>query len=270
MLDSKEVTVKTLRAIVLLALFAAPAAAQTGVGVSPPRVVLSGQPGDVLEGVVVVDHPGNDAPMQVDVSLSDVAVQPDGEPVYLSPGAVPQSAATWIAVSPPSFALQPKESHEVRYAVHVPADAKPGTHWAVIFFDSGPVQKRQAKGVGVNMRVRVGHVVYVNVGEIVISGQIRGVRYQPPAGKNPAEVRVRFRNTGNGLMRLNGYVELRDENGKVAARGQVSNAASLPGYEYEIAAQFKEPPPKGSYLVLIMLDYGGEEAIIGEGRVQVP
>ncbi len=261
---------KTLRAVVLMVVFASFAAAQTGVGVSPPRVVIEAHPGDTVQGVVVVDHPGNDAPMQVDVSLSDVIVHPSGEPVYLDPGSIPQSAATWISVAPPSFTLAPKEVREIRYAVHVPQDASDGTHWAVIFFDSGPAQKQQAKGVGVKMRVRVGHVVYVNIGQITKSGEIRGVRYQPPTARNPAEIRVRFRNTGNGLMRLNGYVELRNEDGEVVARAKIDNAASLPGYEYEISGQIEAPPSSGEYLALIMLDYGGDEAIIGEGKVQVP
>jgi len=261
---------KALRVIVSFVIFASLAAAQTGVGVSPPRVVLEASPGDTIQGVVVVDHPGNDAPMEVEVGLSDVAVQPSGEPVYLDPGSIPQSAATWISVKPPSFTLAAKESREIRYTVSVPADCPDGTHWAVIFFDSGPAQKQQAKGVGVKMRVRVGHVVYVDVGQITRSGEIRGVRYQPPTARNPAEIRVRFRNTGNGLMRLNGYVELRDANGKAVGRATINNAASLPGYEYEISAQLEEQLASGEYLALIMLDYGGDEAIIGEGKVRVP
>ncbi|WP_457629866.1 P pilus assembly protein, chaperone PapD [Oceanithermus sp.] len=261
---------KTLCAIVFAAAFPALVLAQTGVGVSPPRVVLEAQPGETVQGVVVVDHPGSDAPMQVDVSLSDVIVQPNGEPAYLDPGSVPQSAALWISVAPPSFTLAPKETREIRYSVHIPPGCASGTHWAVIFFDSGPVQKSQTKGVGVKMRVRVGHVVYVNVGRITQKGAIRGVRYQPPTSRNPPEIRVRFRNTGNGLMRLNGYVELRDAAGETVGRAVISNAASLPGYEYEISGQLEQAPASGEYLALIMLDYGGDEALIGEGKVRVP
>ena len=260
----------TLRVFTALAVFTSIVIAQTGVGVSPPRVILKAQPGDTVQGVVVVDHPGSDAPMEVRVSLSDVIVQPDGEPVYLDPGSIPQSAASWISVDPPSFVLAAKETREIYYAIHVPANSSDGSYWAVIFFDSGPVQKQRSQGVGVRMRVRVGHVVYVNVGQIIQKGEIRGVRYLPPSSRNPAEVRVRFRNTGNGLMRLNGYVELRNIDGKTVTRATINNAASLPGYEYEVTAQVKNPPPRGEYLVLVMLDYGGSEAIIGEGKVQVP
>jgi len=261
---------KTLRAVISIVVFLSLAAAQTGVGVSPPRVIIAAEPGETVQGMVVVDHPGNDAPMKVDIGLSDVAVQPNGEPVYLDPGSIPQSAATWISVAPPSFMLSPKEAREIHYAVHVPDNCNDGTYWAVIFFDSGPVENQQSDGVGVKMRVRVGHVVYVNVGRIVKSGEIRGVRYQPPTARNPAEIRVRFRNTGNGLMRLNGYVELHDLEGNTVTKATINNAASLPGYEYEIPAQVKSKLRSGDYLALIMIDYGGTEAIIGEGRVHVP
>jgi len=261
---------KTLRAVTLIVIFASFAAAQTGVGVSPPRVAINANPGDVVQGVVLVDHPGNDAPMQVDVSLSDVVVQSSGEPVYLDPGSIPQSAAEWISFKPTSFVLSPKSSQEIRYTVHIPADTREGTYWTVMFFDSGPVQEQREKGIGMEVRVRVGHVIYVNVGQITKSGEIRGLRYQPPTGRNPAEIRVRFHNTGNGLMRLNGYVELRNKNGKTIARAKINNVASLPGYEYEIPAPIKKELPGGDYLVLVMIDYGGDEAIVGEGKVRVP
>lgn len=261
---------RTLCAVVLAGVLSTLALAQTGVGVSPPRAVLEAQPGQLVQGVVVVDHPGNDAPMRVDVSLSDVVVQPDGELVYLPPGSIPRSAASWVTVQPLSFVLAPKGAREVRYAVQVPEGTPPGTYWTVLFFDSGPVQEEQGKGVGVRMRIRVGHVIYVNVGTITRSGRIEGVRYVPPAAKSPPQLRVQFRNTGNGLLRLNGYVELRDAGGQVVARGEIKNAASLPGFSYELAAPLASPPPGGDYVALIMLDYGGDQVIVGEGTVHVP
>jgi len=243
--------------------------AQTGVGVSPPRAVYQAAPGTRVEGAVWVDHPGQAGAMRVRGMLSDVLVQPDGEPVYLDPGSHPRSLARWLSYRPLSFVLQPKEVREVRYTIEVPPNAQDGTYWAVLFFDSGPLRENPTKGIGVRFRVRVGHVIYVNVGRITRSGRIEGLRYLPPRGKHPAQLRIKFRNTGNGLMRLNGVAELRDPGGKLVAKAVVNNAASLPGTAYEIAARFDRPPPPGRYVALVKLDYGEAAVILGEDEVVV-
>jgi len=262
--------VKAFCTIAALFLLSLSAWAQTGVGVSPPRQMLTAEPGATVKGMVVVDHPGSDAPMKVKVSLSDVIVQPDGNLMYLAPGSIPQSAAKWLTIPEVSFPLMPKESHELRYSLAIPQSAKPGTYWAVIFFESGPLQEASEKGIGVKMRVRVGHVVYVNVGEVTQKGNIEGIRYQPAAAKTHPQLRVKFNNTGNGLMRLSGFVELKDSNGKTVAKGTIHNAASLPGYNYEISADLEKAPPSGDYVALIKLDYGGNQVIVGEGKVRIP
>jgi hypothetical protein len=244
--------------------------AQTGVGVSPPRAVFAAAPGQVIEGRVFVDHPGRTGAMRVKAFLNDVLVDPAGEPVYLDPGVQPRSLAPWTNYAPLSFTLEPKEVREVRYTIRVPEDARDGTYWAVLFFDSGPLEESEARGVGVRMRVRVGHVIYVEVGRITRSGRIEGVRYRPPAGKNPPQLRIKFRNTGNGLMRLNGRVELRGPGGEVVALATVRNAASLPGMAYEIGAPLDRTPPPGRYVALVRLDYGEAEVIVAEGEVNVP
>lgn len=244
--------------------------AQTGVGVSPPRAVYEAVPGQVIEGSVFVDHPGRTGAMRVNAFLNDVLVGPDGEPVYLDPGAQPRSLAPWMSYAPLSFALEPKEVREVRYTIRVPEDAADGTYWAVLFFDSGPLEESEARGVGVRMRVRVGHVIYVNVGRVTRAGRVEGLRYRPPEGRNPAQVRIKFRNTGNGLMRLSGRVELRDAEGRVVARARVHNAASLPQMAYEIGAALDRTPPPGRYVALVRLDYGEAEVIVAEGEVEVP
>ena len=256
--------------VVLLFWLGVSAVAQTGVGVSPPRAAYKAHAGQTIEGSVAVDHPGRSRPMRVEATLHDVLVRPDGEPVYLEPGSHPRSAAGWITYAPLEFVLEPKQARTVHYSIQVPEGTPDGTYWAVLFFDSGPLEEPQAQGVGVRVRVRVGHVIYVHVGEITQGGRIEGMRYLPPEGKNPARIAIRFRNTGNGLMRLSGRVELRDEEGQVVAVGKVNNAASLPGYAYEIAATLDRTPPPGRYVALVRLEYGTPEVIVGEGEVEVP
>lgn len=154
--------------------------------------------------------------------------------------------------------------------MQVPPDAEAGTYWGIIFFESGPAQERQeGGGIGIRVRTRVGHVVYVDVGRVVRSGRIQGVRYQPPSGREGAVLRVVFQNTGNGVLRLKGRVEVRDAQGKVVAQALVPETASLPGATHEVPAPLEKPLSPGRYVVLAVLDYGEASLIAGEARLEV-
>ncbi|GLV46968.1 hypothetical protein TJA_01440 [Thermus sp. LT1-2-5] len=254
----------------LLALLTLAAQAQTGVGVSPPRALYPATPGASLTGSVLVDHPGRSGTLQVEVVLQDVLLQADGRPLYLDPGSHPRSLARWLSVNPLTFFLQPQATQEVRYTVQVPGGVGPGTYWGIIFFESAPAGAREGQGgLGIRVKTRVGHVVYVEVGQVTRSGRIQGFRYLPPSREGPAQVRLSFQNTGTGLLRLKGRVEVRDLQGRPLAQAEVPETASLPGATHEIPAPLKEPLAPGRYLVLAVLDYGSPSLIAGEGRIEV-
>ena len=59
-----------MRKLLSLALLLSLAQAQTGVGVSPPRVLLPLAPGASATQTVVVDHPGRQGTLRVSVVLS--------------------------------------------------------------------------------------------------------------------------------------------------------------------------------------------------------
>ena len=266
-------SIRRLALISLLFLVPAGALAQSGVGISPPRVELATNPGAELTQTIVVDHPGTVGTMEVDVNLSDVLLGPDGSAIYLDPGLHPRSLSPWLSLTPLRFTLAPQERTEARYTVQVPADAEDGTYWGVVFFESGTVRPDEApaQGIGVRTRVRVGHVVYVHVGEVLREGRIGGIRFLPSAAANrPAEVRIVFQNTGNGLVRLSGTVEVRTMEGVLVDELSVTNVASFPGATHEIAVAVEEALDAGEYLVLAVLDYGEATVVAGEGIISVP
>jgi len=257
----------------LALLVCAGALAQSGVGISPPRVEVQTNPGVELTQTIIVDHPGTVGTMEVDVTVSDVLLGPDGSAIYLDPGLHPRSLGPWLSLTPLRFTLAPQERAEARYTVQVPADAEDGTYWGVVFFESGTVRDDQApaQGIGVRTRVRVGHVVYVHVGAVSREGQISGIRFEPPTSTNrPATVRIVFQNTGNGLLRLNGTIEVRTMDAVLVDELTVTNVASFPGATHEIAVAVDEALVAGEYLVLAVLDYGEATVVAGEGLITVP
>jgi hypothetical protein len=245
--------------------------AQSGVGMSPPRAELQATPGARLTQAVLVDNPSGVAALEVTTTLNDVLLQPDGTMLYLPPGSHETSLSDWLAVNPLNFVLGAGETQEVTYTVQVPDDAQDGTYWTILFFESQvPGGAEPAQGIGIQTRVRVGHVAYVDVGQVSRSGEIEGFRYQP-AGANPADtVQIMFRNTGNGLVRAEGHLELRSTSGELVHALEIPATATFPGYASEIQALLPAPLESGEYLVLAVLDYGQASVVTGEGWLEVP
>ncbi len=256
-------------ALALAALYGM-ALAQTGVGVSPPRTIFDAQPGEVITRSIQVDHPGNRGILAVTVGFNDFLLDPKGNAVYLPPASHPRSLLPWISVNPLEFRLNPKATQEVRYTLTIPEDAEPGSYWGIVFFDSEPANAAEnTAGVGVRFRVRVGHVIYVNIPPLKRSGAIVGMRYQPPKGDNPAEIRVSFENEGNAALRLSGRVEVRTESGVLVQTARLSDAPSLPGSTHEVGAVLKKPLEPGRYVTLAVFDYGQSDLVAGEGSIEV-
>lgn len=82
----------------LSALFFGAALAQTGVGVSPPRVEIEAQPGDVIQRAVAVDHPGDRGVLEVTAGFNDFLLGPEGNALYLPPDSQERSLLGWISV----------------------------------------------------------------------------------------------------------------------------------------------------------------------------
>ena len=248
--------------------------AQTGVGVSPPRAELQMAAGGQITQEIEVDNPGNSTSLRVTTSLSDALFNPDGSVLYLEPGSHPNSLSNWLAINPLQFVLDPAGEEAVQYTVQAPADTKTGTYWTVLFFESEPAngEATQAEGgIGITSRVRVGHIIYVDIGQVTRQGEIIGVRYQETAGsENSGEVRVNFRNTGNGLARVQGKVEIRDTAGKLIQTLTVEDTPCFPGYSREVVVPLTKPLPPGNYIALAVLDYGEASVAAGEGNFQLP
>jgi hypothetical protein len=260
---------KSYRLIALLAAImlslAGTSLAQVGVGVSPPRAELRALPGEQRSQTVVVNHPGPRGTIEVTTSLGDILLQPTGESVLLEPGSHPRSLAAWLSINPLQFSLEPQSRQDVRYTVQVPAEAAPGTYWVVLFFDSEtPGTDAPGAFSSLTTQVRVGHLIYVTVGEPTLGGQIVSIRHEQ------SEIRTTFQNTGNGLLRLSGRVEVRNSEGELLQTLAIANQASLPGATHDLVTALPEPLGSGTYVLLAVLDYGAATVVAGEAQIGVP
>lgn len=237
---------------------------------SPPRVQLAALAGSQVTGIVSVDNPNPVTALDVTVSMNDVLMGPSGELIWLEPGSHQWSLAPWLTVNPLEFTLGPAQGRAVSYTVTVPDGAPDGTYWSTLFLDSaGPNgYERDIQGIGVVTRVRVGHFVYVDVGNPTRQGRIVGLTYDPGV-EAPPSVRVQISNTGTGLLRLSGSVEVRDAMGGLVERVTVEDEASFPGATHDILFPLASRLAPGNYTLLAVLDYGGSSVLLGDAEVSV-
>lgn len=196
-------------------------------------------------------------------------MNPDGSILYGEAGHHPHSIAAWTTATPLTFNLPGGAAKDVNYTIDVPHDTHPGTYWSVLFFESETQRAPEAQqGFNITTVVRVGHIIYVTVGQPTLEGSIAGIRYDAASG--PGALRITFQNSGDGLLRLNGRIEVRTLQGELVQTLALEGEASFPGATHDLVAPLKEPLPSGEYVVLAVLDYGEAVVIAGEGEVEVP
>ncbi|MCA1791578.1 MAG: hypothetical protein LC667_17530 [Thioalkalivibrio sp.] len=249
-------------ALVLALLVGSPVEA-ADIGLTPPRLILSAQPGDTVTAVFSVLTSAA-TEQSVESATSDWFLGVDGELAFVPPGTTPHSAAGWLALESGTFALAPSSSREVRLEVTVPEDAE-GTHHAMVFFTVVP-PPTDTPGVGVTTTTRVGLTVYVTVTGTERSGSELVDLYQP----DPTTLAAVVVNTGNTVMRLGGAIELRNEAGDVVHRLPVPDVPVLRESEREVRFDLPDDLEPGFYVVLALIEDDRGGVLAGELPIEIP
>lgn len=244
--------------------------AQTAVAIDPPAAIFSAQPGEEKTASIVIANPGPE-PTRVRVSLSDWTYQPDGQPIYLDPGTLPESASPWITFTPAEFVLAGHEKKIVRYTIQVPDDAAAGTHWSVLFFLGEDPEAQPGANIA-TFKIRVAHTIYVNVPPIDPDGRVIGIAALPPNQPDlPITIGIQYANTGNSAYAVTGKLEVRDASGAVVGEADIDRTVVLPGTTRVLLANFYGPLQKGNYVILAVLNYGSKTVdIAGQTVVSLP
>lgn len=248
------------------------ARAQGTIGLDPVVNRFGAQPGQQITNTINIWNPfEGDTKLRVIGSLSDFQYSEGGRISFPKAGTLPRSAASWITFTPSELTLSPKERREVRYTVNVPAGAKPGSYWAVLFLEAENPEAN-AKNVLASFNVRVGHTIWVNVGPLTNTGEVSGIFEQAPKTEtDPLGLTVQYNNTGNAAAIVNGRIELRDERGKLTATLPLTRVVSLPGQSTVMQLNWLGPAPAGKYTALAVLNNGSNTTdIVGEYSFTLP
>jgi hypothetical protein len=186
-----------------------------------------------------------------------------GTPEFHKPNTLPGSCSPWLQINPVDLTVAPGETQEVRYTLDVPANAQ-GTYRTILMFETATTP-----GAGgsrpVNVRGRVGSVLYVQVGTLAKRARVKEFHV------TPEKTRVTVENTGTSHLRLKGTLQFRNAKDEIVQQVPTPGAVILPGGEALRDLIIDTPKlPSGPYTVTLLLDYGGEVLLGARARVQLP
>ena len=250
--------------VVLVSLWSVPQSpvyAALDMGVTPSKFDLELGPGETSTQLVRVSNAGTER-THFRAYVMDWHLSQRGEFIAIPAGTGQRSASSWIVVSPAEFDLGPGEVQEVRVGIKVPQGVA-GSYRSVVFFESAPAQVSRV--FGVSIASRLGVMIYITIrGTAVKQGGIVDLAAEYEAGKGTIAGQIGFENTGNVHLTLKPTVELRDGEGRRVARTELPSAVSLPDSYLEIPFTWETKLPAGEYIMLVVIDYGGNSKVAGQ------
>lgn len=260
---SKAFPSKTMRMRILawvaagLALLSvAPASAQN-FAVSP--AVLRFSPGSDSAQVNLIQIRNNGkADLTLRLYLGDFDQTESGENRFLTFGQHPSTCQGRIEVYPGQLTLLPGEQQPVRVKMSPGA----GVCWAVVFAEAAQ-RSTQGISIGVRSAVKVFAVPQnsVSAGEVLsTSASVRN---------DTVKVATEFLNSGTVPVRPAGRVEVRTADGQVVTAEDVEAFTVLPGSKRQVALAVPARLPSGRYVVVTILDFGGEYLVGGQATFDV-
>lgn len=204
------------------------AEAAQGFTIFPAKISLDIDKGAEQSSRIKVTNAGDDK-VGVLVSVQDmVPTSGSGGFNYVPKAPGITSLVDWISIDKNVFSLKPNESKEVPFTIKVPADASPGSRFAIVFFATGAPP---GKGGQLNVSARVGALVFLTVpgdfkqtGEILNFGSNNKFLFQ----KEPIIFKFDFSNTGTVYFEPKGAITITNIFRKITDTIPVEGQVVLP------------------------------------------
>ena len=253
--------------------------------IDPMRIVFSAPPGAVEEGTIRVTNVG-EYPTSLSVQRIDFFFDAQGGLVPLEPGTLGGASLNpLLEYTPSSLSLDPQETGLISYRVQLPPESI-GSHWAGLVIEEEPqTPEEETEGIAVRTEFRIAYVVclyhnppgrpgepWIRITEVnaaIVSSQEN--RAATEQQQRVVWISVTVENLTDVVVTPTGWIEARDSTGATVDGVEIHSFALLPHAQRTLIAQFvAEDWEEGAYLVVAVLDAGGETLAAGQALVEVP
>ena len=247
--------------------------ALAGYTIVPMQFTLSGKPGETVTCTMKAENMGEE-PISIKISTKDFIKGLHGEEKQVETGTVKRGCARWIRISPQKLDLAPHEIRVINFSMTVPMDGR-GTYWGNILVSqvSKPTLSKTIKKGETSFQIFALQDMLIRVLENVPGteqkkGVITDVSVKDQKAGGMTTIEVIFENQGNSLLKCNGQIQVRDENGETVKTIPLEYGHApftvYPDGRRIVYGHIKEKLPPGDYILLTIIDYGGEDLVAGE------
>lgn len=198
--------------------------------VIPPTIDQKLNPGQNASGTLKVINQ-TDQPVTFKATVQDYIVDNNnGVPHILPPDTLSGkfSGSSWIGVYPSTFTLNAGDKQELSYYVQIPADARPGGHYAAVIYTPVLSPSQQASGASVN--AQVGTLFYLTInGPITESANVTKFFTDFLHEFGPINIKTTIQNHGDLHIKPIGAIVLYDIFGKKSQVVGLSENNIFPG-----------------------------------------
>lgn len=214
-MKSRSSLPESLRITLCLLLLAATQAAANGfsVLVSPPRLELSGKPGEVIRDHIEISNPDNRS-ISLELRTADWDMSETGATTFYPPELQPGSCRPWARIERHQLRLPAQASKRYRFQIDIPADATAGECRLALLLQAPEEDAVMARADALTIPVqgRIAVVIYVTVGDARADLLLKALRLEEVNGQlQPVAL---IHNQGNAHARTAGFVDATDADGK--------------------------------------------------------
>ena len=245
----------------LVASVFAAAPMQAQLAIDKLDLVLRPDGSEERTGVLTVRNEGQ-TPAQAIIRLEDWDRTPDGNNRFFPAGTVKGSCAPSLQVFPMSLSLKPGETQSVRIDYTGPAK-RSAECWSLVVVET-PAPRLQPNGRQLLYNVRSGLKVHVAPEGLPVDGEVEGlsVARTTASGRTQDVAVVAFANRGGRHFVTKGRVEIRREDNSLVQTVELPPMYALPGAVMHATAALPSLP-RGKYVLISVVDYGGSDIAAG-------
>lgn len=244
------------------------ALSDVGVAVTPSSLRFSAKPGATITKEVKITNDTKKA-HSFKVDFIDFEMGTNGKPVFLPAREGRFSLSKWANVSPTFVELKPGETQKINVTIQVPAGEEGNkAAWCIMSIDQireketiEPPDPSRNIAFGIIPSFGFGIYMYQNPPNVSVNKvEITNFEYLSDTASNKF-VKIKAKNTGDGIAFCASYVELTNLNTGDQQRLGVKTFTILPEYIRDFTFDLPKDLAPGKYSLVSVLDFGSKEEI---------